>query len=119
MLGLQQLQGHGPGGVPIREKMLLTSLANDHRVHVFDAIGIGIVALARHLKKPIRLPAYVLQKLDALQRSERSARKTKKQLQAAGVPVPRKAPRKLTVGQRKLANEKRAATLAAKKGGAR
>lgn len=117
--GEEMVVGHGPGGIPIREKMLLTSLANDHRVHVFDAIGIGIVALARHLKKPIRLPAYVLQKLDALQKSERSARKTKKQLKAAGVVMPRKAPRKLTLGQRKLANEKRAATMATKKGGGR
>lgn len=112
--GDEVVVGHGPGGVPIKEKVLLPSLSSDHRAHVYDAIGLGIVALSRALKMPLRLPAYVLQKLDALRASERGHRKLKKQLAEAGVKMPRKAPRKLTVWQRKAANEKAAATRAAK-----
>lgn len=116
--GDEKVVGIGPGGVPIREKVLLPQLSHTDRVHVYDAIGIGIVALARALKKPITLPFYVRQKLATLQAKERSTRKEKKQLKAAGVPIPRKAPRKLTVGQRQRANAARAATIAAKKAGA-
>lgn len=115
--GDEVVVGHGPGGIPIREKVLLPSVSSDHRVHIYDAIGLGIVALAKRLNMPLCLPEYVKRKLLELQIAERSRRKIKKQLDAAGVKMPRKAPRKLTAGQRKIANEKRAATIAAKKGG--
>lgn len=48
------------------------------REHVYDAAGLAIVALAREMKRPIRLPSWLSGELHMLQATEKVARAEKK-----------------------------------------
>lgn len=105
--------------------------------HMMDAIGGALVVLARMLARPSSplppsakralaqkllipgglLPRHVAQDVGKIQIEERAHRAAKKQAKAAGVKLPRRAPRRRTRAQEREAAEKGAATKARRKAG--
>ncbi len=98
----------------ILEIPAVEGMSRDARVHVYDAIGVGVVALARYLGQPLTLPRWLLADLMRLAirlRAEKVGRDAAKKLGAPGASKPG---RRWTRGQKANAHAKRAQTRAAK-----
>lgn len=76
-------------------------------VHIFDAIGGGMVALARITGRKIALPKAIMEEAYKVALQARAGRAALKMAKSLGVKVPR---RKLSQAARKKASEKSAAT---------
>lgn len=90
------------------------SESRDPDVHVYDAIGGGIVMLSRLLGRPLAFPPAIRAELLKVAMVAREARRAHKTAKKLGVAIPR---RRLSASAQAAANAKRKATVKAKRSG--